>query len=82
MIEHTLDDHLIQVDMSFDLAFASIPETDQQLHKFGAAQGPQPHLPDHAFQFNQAEKGVPWDLHQMDHIVEAAQAKLTKEFEA
>jgi len=31
MIEHTLDDHFIQVDMSFDLAFASmlVDEADQ-----------------------------------------------------
>jgi len=84
MIEHTLNDHFIQVDMSFDPAFASMPvdKADRRPHEFGAAQGHQPLLPGHAFQLNQAKKEDPQELYQMDHMVEAAQVKLIKEFEA
>jgi len=84
MIEHTLNDNFIQVDMSFDPAFASmlVDEADRQLHEFGAAQGHQPLLPGRAFQSNQAKKEDPWELYQMDHMVEAAQVELIKEFKA
>ena len=58
MIKHILDDHLIQFNMSFNLAFASMPvdKADWQPHKFGAVQGHQLLLPGHAFQLNWAKK--------------------------
>ena len=84
MIEHALDDHLIQVDMSFGPAFASMPvdEADRPPHEFGAAQGYQLLLPGRAFQSNQAEKEDSRELHQMDRMVEATQFEWITEFEA
>jgi len=84
MIKHTLDDHFIQVNMSFNPAFASMPvdKADQCPHEFGAAQGHQLLLPGYAFQLNQAKKEDPQELYQMDCMVEAAQVKLIKEFKA
>jgi hypothetical protein len=61
MAQHTPNNHLIQVNMSFDPAFASMPvdtltphilEAARQWDESEAAQGPQPLLPGRTVQSN------------------------------
>jgi hypothetical protein len=58
VVEHTLNDHLIQVNMPFNPTFASM------LHEFRAAQGPQPQelMPSYK-QDNEGESEIEIDDH-------------------